>query len=157
MLLKLPGQLISTYRIIGRYSKFFNLSPKQHNILFLILLLACLIAIFVLPAPARNYVPVVWAFIGFALHVVLAQISFLKLNSILLNKHMDFIKEKKISYFDYAFRKSIDLFALFSRRKEIESISGEIKDKLSHCLTLFRLALIAFFVTAIFGFLIVLT
>jgi len=134
------------------------MTRRQHQILFLILLLVCLIAIFVFPEPIRNFIPVIWGFIGFGFHALLFTLSCLMFNSILFDKHMDFIHEKKIDYYEHPFiGKSIHIIDIFFRRKELESISKEIKVKLSHCLTLLRLTLIAFFITAIFGFLIVLT
>ena len=134
------------------------MTRRQHQILFLILLLVCLIAIFVFPEPIRNFIPVIWGFIGFGFHALLFTLSCLMFNSILFDKHIDFIQEKKIDYYKHPFiGKSIHIIDIFFRRKELESISEEIKVKLLHCLTLFRLTLIAFFITAIFGFLIVLT
>ena len=71
----------------------------------------------------------------------------------LIDEHKTDLNELKISYHDNKFKKTVDMFALFQDKKKIESISTDIKSRLSFYRTFFRLTAIAFPMFVILGIL----
>jgi len=123
----------------------------QHKIFFLTLLLGCSVLTLTLDAPTRNYVPVIWAVLGFGLHGYWTWSSWINLSKQLIVNHRDKLDELRISYIDNRFKTTVDMFALLQERKKIETISSDIQTRLSFFRTYFRLTLIAFPMVAILG------
>jgi len=88
---------------------------------------------------------------GFGFYGFLYWKSWIDLSNILVNKHKHFLKDKKISYHDTRFKKTVDMFSLLKKRHEIEEISNDMKIRLSYNRTFLRLVLVAFPMTAILG------
>lgn len=129
------------------------MTETQHNIFFAALLVACVILILTLNPAARNYIPVVWGLLGFGLYGFLYWNSWMRLSKLLLNQHKSELQALKISYHDNQFKQTVDMMALLQDRKKIETISDELKTKLSFCRTYFKLTLIAFLMVIVLGIL----
>tara|TARA_R110002050_G_scaffold45957_3_gene108368 strand:+ start:4111 stop:4521 length:411 start_codon:yes stop_codon:yes gene_type:complete len=127
------------------------MTEGQHKIFFSTLLIACTILTLTLDAPTRNYVPVIWAILGFGLHGYWTWSTWINLSKQLIVNHQDKLDELKISYIDNRFKTTVDMFALFQERKKIETVSNDIKTRLSYFRTYFWLTLIAFPMVAILG------
>lgn len=129
------------------------MTEKQHNLFFLILLVGCVLLTLTLSSPTRNYIPVVWGLLGFGLHGFWFWSTWKDLSKKLINEHSSDLKELKISYHDNQFKKTVDMFALFHDRQKIESLSDDLKARLSFYRTYFRLTVIAFPMLAVLGIL----
>lgn len=132
------------------------MTEKQHNIFFLTVLFSCVLLIVVLSPPTRNYIPIIWALLGFGLHLFWFSNTWRKLSRKLIDEHKTDLESLKISFHDKPYRKAVDIFTLFRERKKIESLSDDIKTRLSYFRTYFRLMLIAFLMFGVLGALTVL-
>ena len=127
------------------------MTEKQHNLFFLTLLVGCVLLTLTLNPPIRNYTPVVWGLLGFGLHGFWLLNTYIKLSEKLINEHKSDLNELKIGFHDNQFKKTVDMLALFHDRQKIETLSDDIKTRLSYCRTYFRLTLIAFPMFAVLG------
>ncbi|KAB1065990.1 hypothetical protein [Salibacter halophilus] len=127
------------------------MTTNQHNILFLLLFFGCIYLILTLNPPSRNFIPIIWGFLGFVLYWFLFFNTWLGLSRKLIDEHRSELKDLNISYHDNSFKKTVDMFALFQKRKKIEDLSADLKISFSYYQTYFRLAIIGFIVTAILG------
>lgn len=129
------------------------MTEKQHNIFFLTLLVVCVLLTLTLSPPTRNYIPVIWGLLGFGLHSFWFWTTWMNLSKKLIVEHKSDLKKLKISFYDNQFKQTVDMFALFQDRKNIENISDDIKTRLSFYRTYFRLTLIAFPMFSVLGIL----
>jgi len=127
------------------------MTEKQHNILFTTILMVCVVLIFVLKAPYRNFIPIVWGGIGFALYSILMLMTWINLSKILINEHKDELLKMRIRFYDSRLNMSVDMVSLFKNKRKIIGISDEIKIKLSYFQTFLRLSIIAFIMFAVLG------
>lgn len=129
------------------------MTEKQHKTYFLIFLISCALLILILDAPIRNYIPIIWGILGFGLYGYLFWKTWLDLSRKLITENKSELKEMKISFYDNQYKKAVDMFALFQEKQKIESISEDIKTRLSYYITFFRLTLIAFLMFVSLGIL----
>ena len=127
------------------------MTQRQHKVFFSAVLIICTILILTLDAPTRNYVPVIWALLGFGLHGYWTWSTWINLSNQLIVYHQDKLDELRISYIDNRFKTTVDVFALLQEREKIENISTDIKWRLSFFITYFRLTAIAFPMVALLG------
>ena len=131
------------------------MSEKQHVTCFLILLIGCVISMVIFEPPTRSYVPFVWGLIGFGLHGFLFWKTWIDLSSLLILKYQDRLDQDSVSYQVTQFKKTVNMFDLFLKRKALEPISADIKNRLSYYRTFFRLTLVAFLMFPVMGVLMV--
>ncbi len=120
------------------------MAKKRQDVLFLALLGICVLLIFIVAAPARNYIPIIWGFLGFGVHSVLFIKTSWDLSAFLIDDHSRELERLKISYHKSRFKKEVNLFDLFQEREKIELISPQVKSQLSLFRHRFKLAAISF-------------
>jgi len=131
------------------------MTENQHKTYFLILFIGCIISILIFEPPMRNYVPVVWGLIGFGLHGFLFWKTWIDLSSLLIDQYQDRLDQNSVSYQVTQFKKTVNMMDLFFKRKALDSISADIKNRLSYYRTYFQLTLLAFLMFPVMGILMV--
>jgi hypothetical protein len=124
---------------------------KQHKIAFFTFLALCFALELILKPPVRNYIPVVWAVLGFMFHGILYVVTWQQLSALLIDEHESELKRLHMSYITTRKRKIVLITSLLWKRKEIEAISPEIKSLLSRCRVYFILTIIAFIAFPLLG------
>tara|TARA_Y100000766_G_C18472968_1_gene396103 strand:- start:105 stop:515 length:411 start_codon:yes stop_codon:yes gene_type:complete len=126
---------------------------KKHKQYYYTFLILCIIGIFSLDKSIANYIPIVWAFLGFALHVFLFSRVYRKLCGVLVSRHSLRLRELHISYGSTLSVNSVDIFSLMGKRREVAKISKDLETGMKYLSTYFIFVLVGFMMFGVLGFL----
>ncbi len=131
------------------------MSPRQHIILFIVTLIGCWVAVFIIQ-PERVYIPIAWGLYGVLFYGILTIRLWLKLSKRLINDHKEELKKWKIRFTANRFKKTIDMITLIKKRKQLATLSSSIQE-LFHSFQVFAsLYLIGFIMFGALGIAVVL-
>src|SRR5690606_12117496 len=123
---------------------------RKYRTELLVILLTSLILILILNKPMRDYIPVIFAIIGFGRFAYLTWKKYHELSDNLILNYKKLLTENGIDFGSNAGINRVNFFDLISERKKLSQSEKKIENKLTELNSLKNLTLISFFG---FGFL----
>jgi len=123
---------------------------RKYRTELLVILLTSLILILILDKPMRDYIPVIFAIIGFGRFAYLTWKKYHELSDNLILNYKKLLTENGIDFGSNAGINRVNFFDLISERKKLSQSEKKIENKLTELNSLKNLTLISFFG---FGFL----
>ncbi|MCP4054684.1 MAG: hypothetical protein GY739_16860 [Mesoflavibacter sp.] len=124
---------------------------KKYRTELLTLIVASLTLIFLLEKPIRDYIPIIFAIIGFGRFAILTWKKYYELSDNLIVNHKKLLTENGIDFGQRAGINRVNFFDLISERKKLSISEKEIENDLTELNCLKNMTLISFFGFGILG------
>ena len=126
---------------------------KQYKIIFSSIALLCLLLILLLPAPSRNYIPVVWVIYGFVAHAISISVLQTELNKSLTRNYRVLLNAENITILEILGRVKINFFKISRIKNLEEKMDAATINKIKNYKSGFVFTIISFLLFGFFGIL----
>lgn len=124
---------------------------KKYRTELLTLIVASLTLILLLEKPIRDYIPIIFAIIGFGRFAILTWKKYYGLSDNLIVNHKNLLTENGIDFGQRAGINRVNFFDLISERKKLSVSDKEIENDLTELNYLKNMTLISFLGFGILG------